>query len=377
MMNGGETESMKRISSSIHLEQCGWRGLISLALAAFILNQLLDFILLLSLDKNYSQLCRWDCGWYLNLLRDGYDQEPSAFGHDKGDAANWAFFPANSILTKAVHQLGVSQMVAVLLTSRILYLASIIGLLYFVSTYRPDISLLIPALIVTVSPYSIYANVGYTEPFFLLMSSIFFVVLKRGAYVRSGMAGLILSSTRFVGISAAVAYVVDAAPRVKAMSSEQRTAAIFGAFLIPLGLALYMVFLYRLTGDALAFSHIQIAWGRVPENPLSVLASGFSSGLVNLFWMLVSIFALSCVIYFLCVKRFELAVFSAICTLLPLSTGLWGMPRYVFWQAPILLAVSILGAWLPRAVFAVGLFFSVLGLGAMYYLWFAGTHIVV
>lgn len=54
--------------------------------------------------------------------------------------------------------------------------------------------------------------------------------------------------------------------------------AVLALLLVPLGLFSYMLFLHLHVGDALAFKNIQIAWARIPGNPITVIFNALSQG---------------------------------------------------------------------------------------------------
>ena len=74
--------------------------------------------------------------------------------------------------------------------------------------------------------------------------------------------------------------------------------------------------------------------------------------------------------------KLEYSIFLLAATLLPLSTGLLSMPRYVFWQVPFLLGLTML------ARHRTGLSFALIGFAAamsafVTVSWFAGRNFVV
>jgi hypothetical protein len=207
-----------------------------------------------------------------------------------------------------------------------------------------------------------------------LLTCAFFYALRRGNHVAAGVAGAILTSTRVVGILVVLSYLWTVV-REPARDPKQRERMLLGLFLIPLGLALFMAFLYYRSGDALAFSHIQRAWDRLPSNPLGHLRGGFRAGGVNRYWAIMTVLALLVPVYFAVKKNVELAVFSLGATLIPLSTGVWAMPRFIWWQAPVLLALAVfLNRRLGWIVYLAG---ALMGLTYMYVSWLSGKGFVI
>lgn len=358
----------------------GWLGrndrLLRIAAVFFLLNQILEFIVLQVGNHGYPALCSWDCAWYAALVEHGYDLEPHDWmgKHPRHDAANWVFFPALPLSARLVHLLsGYSGAASLLLVGKLFFLMSIFAFIKVAADYRPQLSPVLAAAVVAFNPYSIYGNVGYTEPLFLLLSCVFFYALRRD-FLAAGMVGCLLACTRLVGVFSAVAYGIAALGPWR-REPGQRDRILLGLMLIPLGFACFLLFLHDLTGDALAFSHAQRAWNRAPGNPFGHLLDGLRMYPIDKYWAVMCLLALLAPVYLALKKHYELAAFALLGTLLPMSTGLWAMPRYIWWQAPVLLALAVLLShrklWIP--FFAL----SVPGMAYMYMAWFAGGAFVV
>jgi hypothetical protein len=150
---------------------------------------------------------------------------------------------------------------------------------------------------------------------------------------------------------------------------------LWGLLLLPLGTALFMAYLHALTGDALAFSHVQRAWGRVPQNPLGYVLAGMTGSPINQLRVGMVMMAGAMLLWLCWRRQWALAAFTLVCTALPLTTGLWAMPRYIWWQAPVMFVVA---SGIRR--FRLGWAYLVIGsaLSAfMYVSWFAGKAFVV
>lgn len=310
--------------------------IIWVSLCAFLLNQSVEFIILWSSGHGYDALCIFDCRWYSSIVMDGYALVPS--GHDKGDAANWAFFPLSPLVATGVRYLtGVSGDMALIISSRIFFLLSIFSFVKLCLIYSHRVSIFSAAMVVAYQPYAIYGNVGYTESLFLLGTCLSLICMKQRRYVLAGLFGGALSAVRAVGVALCLSYAVLFARDVFTNTSD-RYRIILGAMLLPLGLSFYMIFLHLWMGDALAFSHIQRAWHRQMQNPFSVLWNNFYLyPQILSYYFSISICLLSIVYHFIR-GRAELAVFSLFCMFIPLSTGIDSISRYIWWQAPVLLA---------------------------------------
>ncbi len=348
-----------------------------IALLLFAANQLTGQLVLAWLGHSYTDLCVWDCQWYLTIVRNGYDLAP--WGHDKGDAADWVFFPAMPLAASLVAKLGgISSEIALIVTGRIFFLCSIFAFIKLSRGYNPKVPAALAGSLVAFSPYAVYAEVGYTEPLFLLLTCLSLYFMFRGKFVASGLAGGLLSATRFVGLAILCSYLVCAARAWIRPKSGERARLVFGALLIPLGLALFMVYLYFLTGDALAFSHVQRAWGRTFHNPLRVIAGALLHEPLLRWFALMDLLGLALCFILWIQKRHELAVFSLVCIALAVVTGLYSAPRYLWWQAPMLLVASQLLARLGAKKYWLLVFPAlVAGFVVMLVSWFSGRGFVV
>lgn len=350
--------------------------LLRVSAGIFLLNQLLEFLVIQLGAHRYLALCTFDCAWYAEIVEQGYDHEirHSLGAHPRNDAANWVFFPALPLSARLLHALsGASGAVSLLVVGKVFFLLAIFAFVKLAADYRPQLNPVLAAAVVAFNPYAIYGNVGYTEPLFLLLSCAFFYALRRDA-LAAGLAGCLLACTRLVGAFAALPYLIVMLGRWL-RRKEERDRIVLGLLLIPFGLGCFLLFLHRLTGDALAFSHLQRAWNRTPGNPLANVLDGLHLYPVDKYWAVMCLLALLVPVYFAVKREFELATFSLLCTLLPLSTGLWAMPRYIWWQAPVLLAlaaaISRRRLWVPFFAAAVP------GMVYMYTAWFAGQVFVV
>lgn len=317
----------------------GWKLCLIAAFAAFALNQALEWIVIQLAGFADAPRCTWDCVWYQGIAENGYDHSPR--GHDKGDAANWAFFPAFPVLAGAFSRLsGIPADWALVIVGKVCFFAAVVAFVRLARQAFPALNPWVVAFVPVLNPYSVYGNAGYTEPMFLLLSCAFLVQLRQGHHVRAGLLAGLLTAVRSVGVAAGPAFLLGAWAALRAGDLDRRLRILLGLALVPLGLALFMLALDYRMGDALAFSHIQRAWDRELGNPVLVIVAGLNSDWADRFYTAMALLALGCSVWLWRAGHRDLAVFSLIATLLPLTAGLTSMPRFVWWQAPVLLAVA-------------------------------------
>jgi hypothetical protein len=336
-------------------------------------------------------LCVYDCNAYERLALNGYEGRPSGF--DKGDANNWAFFPLYSILVWAVNRItGLSMLIAgSILTSLLTVWAAILSWPLFERRFRAYFFF---CFFLFLGPTSYYFTTLYTEALFILLTVAGFTLLRQGDYVAAGATGALMSATRSTGLLFALAILIGALQNHLREGGTlgqffktlwKRTDLLLAVALVPVGITIFAVYLYFHSGDALAFVHIQRAWGRAFTDPFSNLWAALSMqfttyqnyktvstdlafGIAALAGM-----ALSAVMAWR--GKWDWALFSLFGVLLPLSTNTYSMIRFVVGLAPVLIVGALLLSrwkWLFYLLLPVMLILDVLLLpvwtGRSYYL---------
>lgn len=264
-----------------------------------------------------------------------------------------------------------------MLASKLFFLFAIYAFIRMGKAYFPKISPIALGSIAAFNPYSVYGNAGYTESLFLLLTSIFFTLLRSSGPIAAGLTGALLSATRLVGIAAAVPLAITAGSNWHRWRPRKRLAALAGLALIPLGLLLFMLHLHHQTGDALAFIHIQRAWrgsgsGIGPFSWISSVSRALQTpGFLYRYNAVLSLVVLGISGAFLMHPRYRsLASFTLLSTLIPLSSDAWGMARYIWWQAPVLLFVAAMTS--RRKIYLLAWLILALGANiACYRQWFS------
>ena len=354
--------------------------LFAISAALFLAHQAMEGLFILWFAPNgYSDLCQLDCKAYAAITSSGYERlQLSQFDYSR--IANFAFFPLFPIASSLAYRLlDLSPQTATILASKAFFLLSIYAFIKIAQTIFPSVHPLAIGSIAAFNPYSIYGNAGYTEPLFLLLTCTFFALLGRRMFLVAGLAGTLLSASRFVGIVSMVSHLISWVQLWPSWRWGPRTRALAGMLLIAAGLLLFMTHLYERTGDPLAFIHIQRAWGRsTPTGPASwlfALAKGLSSNWwLYRYWALSGIVVLIISLTFILRRQYvSLASFSLLSTLIPLSSDCWGLSRYIWWQAPVLLFVAYCFVR-NKALLAGWLTFAFLVNAWCYHLWFTSIN---
>ncbi|MBY6197796.1 hypothetical protein [Vibrio hangzhouensis] len=300
----------------------------------------------------WQQICRFDCMWFQRIADDGYALVPSYM--KGGNAANWAFMPVSPYLGKWVSWLVGDTNFALVLVSNFTFLISVAVFLLALKQLRFSDEIQDVAIwLMCFSPYTVYSLSGYSEPLYIALVSGVFIACYRQNWWLAGLLGLVAAITRNLGIMLVFSVLIFGIQAYGTSSffrlRNNALSVLTAIWLIPLGFFTYMAYLHFHMGDALAFGHIQIAWGRVFSNPLEWLIYGVEKGGAKLYLVLVSLggFALNGYLWFR--KRYAEALFMLINLLIPLSSGVNAMPRYIFGLYPTYLAIMMLLERFPKA----------------------------
>jgi hypothetical protein len=231
-------------------------------------------------------------------------------------------------------------------------------------------------------PVSFYFFSPYTEALFLFLTVLGIDLLQRGHFVRAGLAAALLSATRNQGVFFAVVILAYGLDAYRAQAAQTRSDRIrlgrdvaLACLLAPVGAIAFSAYLYWLVGDALAFVHVQQAWGRSFVNPailiLNVVRLGDPFQVFALFTLMLAAVAVAWLAW--CGRRGE-AVFGALCVAAAAVSGNWlAMPRYVLASPLIALFVVFALPRLPRPVFWLVVACEVVLLAAFVGQWFRGA----
>ncbi len=214
-------------------------------------------------------------------------------------------------------------------------------------------------VLLLVYPYSLYFVVPYSESTYLLVTILLLLAVNARAWLGAGLATALLTATRPTGVLAIPYLALAALWRERASFRPGRIAEnlprlahlLLGLAVMPLGIGLYMAYLYWLTGDALAFEHVQAVWGRTFANPVKTLcwelavndwsvllhAEGPESRSYDVVWAIPA--ALGCVWLLLRRLPFEAWLLGS-AAVLALGSGSISLPRIIAANPVFLLLVG-------------------------------------
>jgi Gpi18-like mannosyltransferase len=199
---------------------------------------------------------QWDAWWYTNIAARGYTWH-------RGITSPAAFFPLFPLLIRvAVEVTHRSYELSALIVSNIAFLAALVYLWRLTRDELGHETAGRAILYVAVFPTALFFFAGYTESLFLFLSVASFYHLRRGDWITSGTFGALASATRVTGVLLVLPFAYEYFS-ARGFSLRRIDWRFIGLLLIPAGLLAFMLYLYAVTGDALAFTHSQVGWQKV------------------------------------------------------------------------------------------------------------------
>lgn len=323
--------------------------------------------------------CRWDCDWYLSIVREGYTTTSALGGPGK---TSYAFFPVYPLLGRALTGLGLSPLAGLLLVAN----ASFLAALFYLQRYARLLGLSDTAGLVAVAllcfvPQSFVFSAGYTESLFLLLLIAAMYHLRREHYLAAGLAAALLSGVRANGIFFlvfALALILRRHGATALLQPWQQPQLFVPVVFAPLGLFLFWAWCYQTTGDAFAqMSSVEQGWHWRSAAPWSNLARHLAGTAPERFWAICSLVVGALSLLLLRRRWYEEFLFvAAVLCLLWSGQIANSLLRYCIVLFPVWLGLArelearplalagvigtfaLLGGWLMLA-WAVGAFISI------------------
>jgi hypothetical protein len=316
-------------------------------------------------------MCQYDCGWYVRLATQGYGSDSTFADYDA--IPNWAFFPLFPLLLRAAYAVvPLGPYFVGMVLSNLLFLAFILLSVVYLRRTRQSPDALLWAGFVVLFPFGYIFSAIYSEGLFALLTVAALLLLRERRVLLASVVSALLCATRPTGVLVVVLIIADRGLHLWRDRGRADRVALLGETLLPiavapLGLSLSMLAQYWATGDALAFSHVQVLWDREWAGPVAMLMRGLGAwdwhnilapkGLpsesYDAVWALLGL-AASC--WMVWRRRFAEAWLCAASILLPLSTGLHSLPRFVATNPFFLFALFDLLTMLRSPRVMAGLF---------------------
>lgn len=323
-------------------------------------------------DNVLGLLCRWDCGWYMDIAQHGYStqENPSQPG-----ATNFAFFPLYpSMVRLATPLFAGNVLLAAVALSNLCFFVALLYVFCYVRLLHFDhaVALLTVALLCFL-PQTFVFSTGMSESTFLLLLVMAMYYLQTERYLVAGIAAALLSATRAPGIIFvlfALTWLVRQHGWRSVLTPWTAPDRLLPLMLAPIGLFLFWGYCFMTTDDAFAQSSTARhgwEWSFVPpwHNLVLLLRSG---GAVTLM-AIGGIFVLFCTVMLLRMRLVAEAMFCLAALLLVISgEGATSVFRYWIVLFPAWIVVARIIA--PRPLVQAGTFLLA-GLcnGLMLYAW--------
>jgi hypothetical protein len=285
---------------------------------------------------------RWDAVHYLDIATQGYQ------------GTDMAFFPLYPLLIRIIGSLAGNHLIAGLLISNASFF---FGLLYLYKLLEHEYDRAVARraiFYVSIFPTAVYFTAVYTESLFFMLTVASFYYMRGRSWWLAGLLGFFAALTRVEGVLLIVPFVIE----WSAQDRTQLPKALYdlaAGLLIPLGLAVYMAYLWVLRADPLYFSHVQVHWNRHLAAPWVSLANAFHKLLHGPGAQVVAHQSLEIAFTLLMIAvlvggwrqlRPSYIAYMALSILMPMSTSnLMSMPRFALVLFPMF---AILARWGER-----------------------------
>ena len=200
----------------------------------------------------FNAFLQWDGGWYAGIISAGYSWAGPSM------QSNVAFFPLYPLLGKiaSVALLG-NVSLALILVSNLAFLF-LLYFLYKLAKRDFDQGTATRSVIyLAIFPLSFYFSAAYTESLMLALAIASFYYAREGRWKLAIVLGTLTTLTRLTGIAILLPLAWEW------YKQKGLTARSLYLLLVPAGLGAFMLYLWSLTGDPLAFNTaIQKAWNR-------------------------------------------------------------------------------------------------------------------
>jgi hypothetical protein len=324
------TRTQDRMTISLGGTRAAGRGA-SFAAAVYLLSRAATLsvaagITLISGSSLGGVLSRWDGGWYLSIVRDGY---PSYVPSGTGTAAqsSLAFFPGYPLLVRALSApFDLSPVLVGCAVSLAAGLAATVGLWHLADRLSDASTADRAVVLFAFLPSAFVMTMVYADALFLALAVWCLLALLDRRWMVAGMVAAAAGFVRPTGIALVIACAWAAAVAIR---EERSWRPVVAPAVAPWGALAFLVYTGIHTGDALAFFHVE---SRGWNNHLDVGAANVRAVIRHLSEMRPTFFV---VVLAVIVGGIGLGLWLLV---------RWRAPGFVVAYATTVLAVSILGS---------------------------------
>jgi Gpi18-like mannosyltransferase len=284
-----------------------------------------------------------------------------------------AFFPLYPELIRFVGHFIGNDLIAGLIISNV---ALFFGLLFFYKLVEHQFNRAVAhraIFYISIFPTAVFFSAVYTEALFFALTVASFYYIREHKWVTAGVIGGLAALTRSEGVLLAIPFAIEVVATARTMPLRSFLAPpralriALGLAVIPVGLSIYMGWLWILRGDPLYFSHVQVFWGRKLAWPWMSVGHAYWSITHAKSMATVANQSLEAGFTFLMILitvagawrlRLSYTAYSLASIIVPMSTSsLMSMPRFALVLFPMFAVLALWGgkAWANNAIVAFSL----------------------
>lgn len=205
--------------------------------------------------SNLAALGSWDGRWYRIVAQHGYLLI-------SGRQSDPAFFPLYPMLLRGVHATGLSYVAGGVLLSNAFFLLALVLLYELGRTLVPEPDARRAASYLAVFPISYVCSMVYPQSLVLVCITGAGLAAFRRRWLLAGVCVAAGTLARPEALFVALPIALLAARRWRELGGRERGLAVGAVLAGPVALASFSAYLGWALGDALAWSHAQVEWGR-------------------------------------------------------------------------------------------------------------------
>jgi hypothetical protein len=202
---------------------------------------------------------RWDSGWYLSVVREGYSYTPDA-------QSNIAFFPMFPYLTRIVDQvMPGGDVLAGLIVVHLALFGAMLYIFQLVRIDYPDTTAWWTILLLLLFPAAFFFSAFYAESLLVFGMAATLYHARRGQWLMAGLFGTFTGLSKLIGVILVIPVGIELL-RQRALNRYNLRAWVGGALTLVGGIA-YLVFLHFRLGDFRIYFWNQEHWARESFHP--------------------------------------------------------------------------------------------------------------
>jgi Gpi18-like mannosyltransferase len=251
----------------------------------------------------------WDTGWYTDIARLGY----SSYIRPDGQAT-YGFFPLYPILIKIFNFIFQNYFISALIVSNLFLILAAIILYKLVKLDCDEKTSLRAIKYLFIFPGAFALSYGLSESLFLFLIILCIYFAKKRKWFLSGLAGMFSTLTKPFGIVMIIPILYEYFNTIESQKGKNILKILkdlCSIALIPLGLSIFAIYTYFLTGNIFAYSHIkETGWANHLIDPIIYLMTGLISANPFYVWQAVTALAVILLLIFFR-KKIDFSYFLA------------------------------------------------------------------